>query len=447
MNQGLQITAKSYSLNQIKQLHAYLITTTQLLNKFTQTKLISLYTFSYNTMIRASTLHSNPQAVLQFYSKMRREGASPDGFTFNFLLESCRRTCKDAYGMQVHGHIIKLGWASCNKILDTNLAMMYVDCGQLKCAMQMFDKVPQRDVVSWSAIIAIHARKGDIDHALRLLDCMGSSGIHPNEVTLMPIIQAIAKFSALTLGKQLHNFIDRSPYIRKDTYLSNAIVYMYAKCGDIDKARWVFDGIIEKDVWSWSVMIEALAIHGHGEEALRVFSRMLKVGVLPNEVTLLSVLSACSHSGLVSEGRKLFREMNAKYGLVPRVEHYGCIVGLHSRAGLLDEAQELVWGMGERPNGLVWRALAGGCMAYGNVEMAKDACQLLLELDRDHVGDYVLMSNVYASVGRWKDVERERSMVDMLGLKKVRGVSAIELDDHGYLSTLKNKNDHGRMCR
>ncbi|KAL4202106.1 hypothetical protein AMTRI_Chr02g219370 [Amborella trichopoda] len=129
--------------------------------------------------------------------------------------------------------------------------------------------------------------------------------------------------------------------------------------------------------------------------------------------------------------------MNAKYGLVPRVEHYGCMVGLLSRAGLLDEAQELVWGMGERPNGLVWRALAGGCMAYGNVEMAKDACQLLLGLDHDHVGDYVLMSNVYAS----------RSMMDMLGLKKVRGVSTIELDDHGYLSTLKNKNDHGRMCR
>ncbi|CAN6443299.1 unnamed protein product [Victoria cruziana] len=447
MSKGYRTGKQKFTLRQIKETHAFLIAAGKLSNKFQLTKILALYafstsnttayaelvfsqmekpdTFSMNTMIKGYNLHYGPQKALQFYYQMRKRSITSDKFTIAFVLEAVTSALLVRNGRGMHGQMIKFGFET-STVLKTNLMQMYAACGNINDGRKVFDEIPQRDLISWSAMMAAYARVGRVREALTLMEDMKTEELTPNGYTMVPLLRACAHTNALTLGEYLHAYIGRSSQIRRDSHLGNVLVYMYAACGALDKAVKVFNEIEQKDVLSWSTMIGGFAVNGHGEGALSLFAQMKLAGVEPNDATLVSVLQACSHAGLVSEGRKHFDLMQSEYGLTPKLEHYGCMVDMLGRAGLLHEAHEFINSMPIPPNAIIWRTLLGACSARGDIKLAEMVSKTLPESDHDNVGDHVLMSNIYCKAGRWLDAERTRDMINPVASRKLPGESSIE---------------------
>lgn len=215
--------------------------------------------------------------------------------------------------------------------------------------------------------------------------------------------------------------------LEENVYVGTSIVDMYCKCGRVEMARKAFDRMKEKNVLSWSAMVAGYGMHGRGQEALQVYSEMRKSRVTPNYITFVSVLAACSHAGLLKEGRHWFNAMKEEYNVDPGVEHYGCMVDLLGRAGCLDEAYGLITGMKIKPDFVVWGALLSACRIHKNVKLGEISAKKLFELDPKNCGYYVLLSNIYADAGRWKDVERMRILIKKRGILKPPGYSLVEL--------------------
>ncbi|URD84801.1 PPR repeat [Musa troglodytarum] len=255
---------------------------------------------------------------------------------------------------------------------------------------------------------------------------MQEVGIAPDEVTMVGVISACAKAGALDLGRWVHAFIDRKG-IELDLEISTALIDMYAKCGAIEKAREVFDGMDVRDTMAWGSMIVGLAIHGHVKDALELFSAMLDSQVKPNHVTFIGVLSACAHSGLVSDGRRYWSTMR-ELGVAPLMEHYGCMVDLLCRAGRLEEAYTFVNDMPIVPNSVIWRTLLVGCKNSRTSDEAETAAEQLLQLEPLNAENYVLLANLYASRCQWDKVSRMRKKMKDHGVKVVAGCSSTEID-------------------
>lgn len=227
--------------------------------------------------------------------------------------------------------------------------------------------------------------------------------------------------------------------LEENVYVGTSVVDMYSKCGRVEMARRAFQRIKEKNVLSWSAMISGYGMHGYGQEALDVFSEMRKSGLKPNYITFISVLAACSHAGLLNEGRHWYNAMRKEFGIEPGVEHYGCMVDLLGRAGCLDEAYGLIQEMKVNPDAAMWGSLLGACRIHKNVELAGIAANRLFELDATNCGYYVLLSNIYAEAGMWKDVERMRVLVKTRGLEKPPGYSSVELKGKTHLFYVGDK--------
>jgi pentatricopeptide repeat protein len=223
--------------------------------------------------------------------------------------------------------------------------------------------------------------------------------------------------------------------LEHSTSLKNSLIDMYSKCGDIDIARGVFDDISAKDVVSWNAMIQGLALHGLGKEALAQFHLMLNTGIQPDDITFIGVLSACSHAGLIQEGRQHFNDIRARYGISPKLEHYGCMVDLLCRAGLLDEAIDFIRKMPLEPNGAIWGAVLGACRVFKNVKLGEEAARHLLNLELKNDGIYVLLSNIYARTQKWEEVRRVRKLMREKGIRKTPGCSSIVINgvSHTFL--------------
>jgi len=256
---------------------------------------------------------------------------------------------------------------------------------------------------------------------------MQNIGLKPDDVTLVGVLNSCANLGVLELGKWVHAYIDKN-WIKADGYIGNALVDMYAKCGSIDQAFRVFQGMKNRDVYSYTAIIVGLAMHGEAEKALSIFSKMPSVGIEPDEVTFIGVLSACSHAGLVAEGQKYFEEMSRVYNLIPQTEHYGCMVDLLGRAGLINEAEEFIKNMPIEPDAFVWGALLGACRIHGKVELGESVMRKLLEVEPERDGAYILMSNIYSSSNKWRDALKLRKAMKGKNMKKTPGCSSIELD-------------------
>jgi pentatricopeptide repeat protein len=207
---------------------------------------------------------------------------------------------------------------------------------------------------------------------------------------------------------------------------------MYAKCGNLEKAREVFDKIHKPVVASWNMIIAGYAMHGCGKEALELFEQMQHSGTKPDTVTLLSVLSACCHAGLVDEGQHHFHCMSTLYHITPEMEHYGCMVDLLGRAGLLDEANDFINKMPIKPDATVWRCFLGACRTHINVELGEYVAERLIELDPDNASPYVLLSNIYAAAGKWDGLKKMRKMMKDRKVEKQPGCSWINVDKNVY---------------
>ncbi|CAK9233687.1 unnamed protein product [Sphagnum troendelagicum] len=303
---------------------------------------------------------------------------------------------------------------------------------------QVFDSMANRNVISWTAMIGGFSKDGDGEEAFSVFNQMQQEGIVPNTITFISILKLCASTAALLAGKRVHAIINQAG-LQADICVGNALVDMYAKCGSIVDAQKVFDKMHERDVVSWNAIITGYAQHGLGEDALQLYNQMQQEGLSPDSTTFVGVLSACSHAGLVYEGLQLFNSMCHDYSIIPTVEHYGCMVDLLGRAGLLNAAEGFIRNMPFEADASIWAAFLGACRIHSNVKLADHAAKILLRTETQNAAVYVQLSNIYAAAGLWDDVEKVRNSMKDRGVKKEPGRTWIELGDQTHSFMIEDR--------
>ncbi|KAJ7555628.1 hypothetical protein O6H91_05G047200 [Diphasiastrum complanatum] len=375
---------------------------------------------SWTAMIAGYAQHGLGKEALDLYEQMKQEGVQPNNVTYVVLLQACASIAALDQGKQLHLDIIESGFESDTTVRNT-LVDMYAKCGCMEDALQVFNSMhDERDVVSWNAIITGYAQRGLGKEALALYEQMKQEDVQPNDVTYVCLLKACAGIAALGKGKQLHSVIIKTGF-ELDAIVGSTLVDMYAKCGRIEDARQVFNSMHERDVVSWTAMIAGYAQQGFGKEALTLFDQMQREGIQPNEVTYVSVLSACSHSGLVDKGRHLFDTMCKDHGVTPTMDHYACMVDLLGRAGCLADAEDFINNMPIQPDAVVWMTLLGAARNSGHMEIGRRAFDCVVNLEPDNASAYVLLSNIYAAAGQSDEVAKIGKEMNDAGLKKMPG--------------------------
>ncbi|KAG6742304.1 hypothetical protein POTOM_053174 [Populus tomentosa] len=393
-------------------------------NIFTQIR--SPNVFTWNTMIRGYAESENPKPAIELYHHMQLK---PDTHTYPFLLKAVSKVVDVKVGEKIHSLVAKNGFESL-LFVQNSLLHMYAACGQFESAYKVFELMPEKDIVAWNSVINGFALNGKPNEALTLYKRMGSEGVEPDGFTMVSLLSACAELATLALGRRAHAFMVKVG-LNKNLHANNALLDLYAKCGTISEARKIFDEMrIERNVVSWTSLIVGLAVNGFGKEALEHFKDMEREGLVPSEITFVGVLYACSHCGIVNEGFEYFKRMKEQYDIVPRIEHYGCMVDLLGRAGLLKEAYDYIHDMPLQPNAVIWRTLLGACTIHGHLGLGAFARARLLQLEPKDSGDYVLLSNLYASEQRWSDVHEVRRTMLSEGVRKTPGYSLVELGNH-----------------
>jgi pentatricopeptide repeat protein len=421
----------------------------------------------HNAMIKAYAQNHLHRDAVEAYIRMLRSPPPPgpggfsggDRFTYPFLLKACGGVAAPKLAVQAHAHVVRSG-CDAHAIVQNSLIGMYTRCGDLPLARKVFDGMREKDAASWNMLISAHARLGQMRRARSLFDAMPEKtivswtalvsgytaagdfagaveafrlmqleGFEPDDVSVVAVLPACAQLGALELGRWIYAYCDRRGMLRK-TYVRNALVEMYAKCGCVDQALQLFRGTPEKDVISWSTVISGLAAHGRAREAVALFAEMDGEGkVSPNGVTFVALLSACSHAGLLDEGLRYFDRMNEAYGVEPGMEHYGCVVDLLGRSGRIQRALDTIGGMPFPADAKIWGSLLSACRSHGDVDTAVAAAERLVELEPGDVGNLVMLANVYAAAGRWVDVASTRKEIRSRSMKKTPGCSMIEMDN------------------
>lgn len=304
----------------------------------------------------------------------------------------------------------------------------YSRVGDMASARELFEAMPERNVVSWSIVIDGYVRHGNPKEGLELFYRMLEQHTKPDRVCVVGAIAACAQLGALDQGRWIHSYLKRSKMILLDVVVETSLVDMYMKCASLDLARRLFEGMRKRSVVSWNVMIVGLGANGHGVDAIGLFHQMEREGAQMDDLTLLAVLSACTHGGLVDEGLGIFGRMRNDFRIEPKVEHYGCIVDLLGRAGRLEEARDFIGTMPMAPTPALWGSLLAACRTHRCVDLAEQVVDELSSLGADDGGVYVLMSNIYADEGRWDGVWRVRRSMSERGMRKEVGRSSVEVD-------------------
>lgn len=416
--------------------------------------------FLYNELIKAYAKKSRFSEAIALYRQMlRQDGILADRFTYPFVIKACAGLPACDLGKQVHARASKSGFQS-NSIIQNSLIEMYTKCDDLAGARCLFGEMAERDVISWNMLITAHARLGQMRQAKALFDKMPSrtvvswtalisgftsigcyadaveafhdmqlEGMEPDDISIVSVLPACAHLGALELGKWIHAFCNKHKLLDK-TFICNALMEMYARCGSVAQAHQLFVEMRERDVISWSTMISGLATHGRAIDAIKLFEKMENgKRVRPNCITFLGLLSACSHAGMLDEGLRYFDSMKSFYRIDPEIEHYGCMVDLLGRAGRIEKAVELINSMPFQADVGIWGSLLSACKIHGHIETAVRATERLLELEPEDTGNYVMLSNIYAAAGRWDGVAKMRRLVRSRKMKKTPGCSLIEVNN------------------
>ncbi|KAJ1267962.1 hypothetical protein BS78_07G099300, partial [Paspalum vaginatum] len=415
----------------------------------------------HDALIRALSRSECPHLALPLYAHLLRAGLLPTPHTLPSLLKSTALSPAApgaaVLALAVHAHAVKLGLerfvlvsnalirvhagllgrladgllllrtaASVDVASFNTLITAYARAGRVADARELFDEMPRRNAVSWSAMVNGYVQAGDGREALAMFSQMQSEGVRPDDTVLVGVLAACAQHGALEQGKWVHGYL-RTSGSRITVFLGTALVDMYAKCGEVRLAMEVFEGMKEKNVLAWTTMIKGLAMNGRGSEALVLFSQMESSGVRPDDIAFIGALCACTHAGLVDEGHELFDSMVVKYGIKPKIEHFGCMVDLLARNGMLCEAKEMIQKMPMKPDVLIWGALMAGCRFHKNVEMAEDVVKHWILLEPDKSGAYVLLANIYAASGKHASAREIRHLMRKKGVEKTPGCSTVEV--------------------
>ncbi|XAR65781.1 hypothetical protein NMG60_11011721 [Bertholletia excelsa] len=382
---------------------------------------------SWNTMISGYVKNGNPREALAIYQMMRKAGFVVDSTTLLCLLSAATDLAALQLGKSIHAYIVRKNFGCCNSFLVNCMIEMYCNCNYLDAARPLFNQIKQKDTVSWNSLISGYLKNVDAFESLRLFGQMVLDGVKPDQVTLVAVLGACAQITALQFCKSVHLCIIKQGF-SANLMVGTALVDTYSKCGSLACSQQVFDEIPDKNLISWSALIAGYGAHGKGRKAFSVFNDMIVNGISPDAGVFVAVLTACSHAGLVEEGKQIFYSMKDKYNLQPGLAHHSCLVGLLGRAGHLDEAYEFIKAMEIDPTSDIWTALLFACRLHQNVDLAEIAAKEVVEMNPKGVSSYVCLSNIYAAEKRWDDVERVRALARQKGLKKPPGFSFVELD-------------------
>lgn len=390
------------------------------------------------------------------YRTMLQSGLGPNEIMIVNMISACGQLMVFHEGQQFHSITIKTGfdcfdfiqatiihfYAACHKICSAQLQFELgikehvpswnalvaglVRNGKIELARHFFNEMPERDVFSWSSMISGYSQSEQPNMALELFREMVSCGVKPNEITMVSVLSAIATLGILKEGRQAHDYI-RNNSIPLNDKLNAAIIDMYAKCGSIKTALHVFHQIKDKtfSVSPWNAIICGLAMHGHAQLSLQMYSDLQKRNIKPSAITFIGVLCACCHSGLVELGERHFHSMKNLYGVEPNIKHYGCMVDLLGKAGRLAEAEKLIRGMPMKADVVIWGTLLAACRIHGNVEVGEWAAESLARVEPSHGGSRVLLSNIYADAGRWEDAFLVRRAMKSQQMARSPGYSGV----------------------
>ncbi|KAK7258674.1 hypothetical protein RIF29_24256 [Crotalaria pallida] len=401
-------------------------------------------------------------------------GVLPNSCTFAALVKACDSL---ALLQQVHGQIMRLGCLSdvyvvssvvsvyskfgaigvARRVFDessrknvvcwTSLITGYCSNGLVNEARELFDAIPERNDVSNSAMVSGYVRNGCYNEGIEVFrELKSCESMKPNGSLLASVLNACAAVGAFVERKRIHSYIDDHGF-EYELQLGTALIDFYAKCGWMEPAEKIFESMPSKDVTTWSAMIMGLAINGKNKMALEMFSKMEKVGPKPNAVTFIGVLTACNHKSLLNEAWWLFGHMSKKYGITPSIEHYGCIVDILARGGRIEEALKFVNSMPMQPDRAIWGSLLNGCLMHGHVELGQRVGKHLIEFEPHHSGSYVLLANMYASMGRWEFVSKTRKLMKDKGVPVICAWSFIEIDQniHKFVVDDKSRSYSGEI--
>ncbi|RAL41370.1 hypothetical protein DM860_010164 [Cuscuta australis] len=411
----------------------------------------------WNMMISGLNKCKRFRVSKQLFFEMEEKGIVPTVVTLVSSLSAFSELSDLDSGQRVHQYVKDCKVES-TLILDNALMDMYACCGEIDSALEIFhgmklrdviswtsiikgfissaqmdsartyfDNMPERDSVSWTAMIDGYAKENRFKDVLALFHQMLAENVKPDEFTIVSVLTACAHLGALELGEWVRTYIDKNS-IKFDLYLANTLINMYFKCGEVEKGVLMFNCMPQRDKFTWTTVIVGLAVNGHGQEALDVYSQMLRSSEKPDDVTYVGVLCACTHTGMVEEGWKFFTTMKSQYGIEPNVTHYGCLVDLLGRAGRLNEALKVINNMPMKPNSVVWGALLAACRVHKDAEMAEMAANQLLRLEPANGAVYVLLCNTYASCNKWENLCLLRRRMMDEGITKTPGCSVIEMN-------------------
>ncbi|KAL0327351.1 UNVERIFIED_CONTAM: Pentatricopeptide repeat-containing protein [Sesamum angustifolium] len=493
----LAILDKCNNLNHLKQLQAHLIALGHGHTHFYAFKLIRFCTvrlcnlayarrmfdkfispniFLYTAIINACTsVPDHLSAVLLYRDMVRENRSKPNHFMFSIILKSWPEVLP-SYGVElVQTQIVKSGFGG-NPVVQTAILDAYsrygVDVGR---ARKVFDEIPDRNVVSWTAMISGYARAGQVGNAVLLFEEMPEgirdtpfwnsiiagcaqnglfseaieffrrmvvdegmgAGNKPNQGTIVCVLSALGHGGMLQFGKCIHGYIYRSG-LGSDLFVVNGLIDMYGKCGSFEKSRIVFDKSAEINLASWNSLINCFALHGRNCDAIRTFEDMLlcEDEAKPDEVTFVGLLNACTHGGMVVEGRRYFDMMIKEYGIEPQIEHYGCLIDLLGRSGQLEEAMEVVKGMRIPPDEVIWGSMLNGCKIHGRMDLAEFAVKKLIYINPNNGGYRAILANLYGEMGKWDEAQKLRKTLSEGDAHKAPGCSWIEVDNqvHNFYS-------------
>ncbi|KAG9444314.1 hypothetical protein H6P81_015654 [Aristolochia fimbriata] len=478
------VLQKTNTVSQLKEAHVYILKSSLSQSSFLATKMVNICSicsetkyarlifgevnepniFLYNAIIQAYSQNECYAEAVGIYQQMlsfpkETNRATANKFTYPFVIKASGGLRHLYLGKLLHGQVCKSGPAS-NSIIENNLMEMYTKCDALEDAQDIFDRMADRDVVSWNTLIFAYCKMGKMRKAQKMFDSMPTrtivswttmisgcsqnrlfsealqffyqmqvtAGVKPDAVSIVAVLPACAQQGALELGRWIHVYSDKHGLL-KLVCVCNALIEMYVKCGSIGEAHQLFNSMRERDVISWSAMIGGLANHGKAHEALHLFKDMEQAGVKPNGITYLGVLSACAHAGFLDVGIQYFSSMTKDHAIAPGIEHYGCMVDLLGRSGCVDQALEFINQMTIVPDATIWGSLLSACRTHGNIKIAITAMENLIELEPDDTGNYILLSNTYAAAGMWNEVARMRKLLRSKRMKKTPGCSLIEVNN------------------
>ncbi|GAA0149495.1 hypothetical protein LIER_08649 [Lithospermum erythrorhizon] len=393
---------------------------------------------SWTTLIAAYSSKLNRRRnALELLVLMLRDGVMPNMFTYSSVLRACCCLCELT---EIHASLFKVGLES-DVFVRSAIIDAYSKWGELDSAIRVFNEMVTRDFIVWNSVIGGFAQNSDGEVALQLYRRMKRAGFQADQSTLTSVLRACTSLALLEVGSQVHVHVLKYNH---DLILNNALLDMYCKCGSLDDANQTFTRMADKDVISWSTMIIGFAQNGFSRKALELFEAMKVSRVKPNYITMLGVLFACSHAGLVEDGQNYFHSMKKLYGIDPGREHYGCMVDLLGRAGRLDDAVRLINEMECEADAVTWRTLLGACRVHRNTDLAVYAAKQVLNLDPDDSGTFILLSNIYANSQQWDDVTKVRKSMRDLGVNKEPGCSWIEVDKQIHTFIMRD-NSHPQI--